>query len=183
MPIMSRRVLVLGTDHGFQRRSNEFTELQHRQFALYVLTIAKENGVAALAEENNPQALEEACIAESTVQAIARDLGLRHRHCDPDGKTRHALDIRQENYIRIMSKIPNELPEADIQQQVWESMRARERYWLSQLLEFNTWPVLFICGADHSLPFLDLLGKEDLDAVLVSKDWGTQPDVAGNVAR
>ena len=175
---MSRRVFVLGTDHRFQRRSNEFTELQHRQFALYVLTTAKDSGIAALAEENNLQALEEACIAESTVQAIARKIGLKHRHCDPDRRTRYELGICQENDIRV-SIFPNELPEADIQQKVQESMRARERYWLSQILELNMWPVLFICGADHSLPFLDLLREEDLDAVLVAKDWDTQPSVAG----
>ncbi len=179
---MSRRVFVLGTDHRFQKRSIEFTELQHQQFALYVKKTAKENGVAALAEENNPQALKEARIAESTVQVFALELGLKHRHCDPDGKTRNELGIHQENDI-IVSQYPNELSEKTIQQQVQESLRARERYWLLQLLEFNTWPVLFICGANHSLPFLNLLGQEDFDAVLIAEDWGAQPDVAGDAMR
>lgn len=168
---MSHMVLVLGTDHRFQRRSPEFTEPQHQQFAAYVSTTVKVNGVAALAEENNLQALAEADVTESTVEVIAHELGLKHRYCDPDMKTRAELGIRQENQIRI-SAFPERLAEEEVQRRLEESMRDRERYWLSELREFNAWPVLFICGADHSLPFLNLLRMNKLDAVLVAQDWG-----------
>jgi len=50
-------------------------------------------------------------------------------------------------------------------------MRDREHYWLEQLQEFNRWPVLFICGAEHSLPFFDLLQANNIDAILLAKDW------------
>lgn len=168
---MNRKVLVLGTDHRFQNRSPKFTEQQHQQFLMYVSATAKANSVAALAEENSLQALAEADVAESTVEIIARELGLKHRYCDPDMKTRAELGIRQKNQIRI-SVFPAQLTGAEVQQQLEESMRARERYWLSQLEEFNIWPVLYICGANHSLPFLNLLRKSNLDAVLIAQDWG-----------
>lgn len=169
---MSHTVLIVGTDHRFQTRSPDFTEPRHRRFAAYVLDTVKANGVAALAEENNHQALAEADVSESTIQTIARELGLKHRYCDPDTKTRTELGIRQENQIRI-SVFPKQLTEAEVQQRLDESMRARERYWLSELVEFNVWPVLFVCGAEHSSPFLNLLRKNNFDAVLVAQDWGT----------
>lgn len=168
---MSRTVFVLGTDHRFQRRSTEFIEAQHQAFAAFVLATAKQAGVAGLAEENSVAALAEADIAQSTIELIAHELGLRHRHCDPDMKMRAKLGMLQENQIRI-SAFPEKLAEAEVQRRLGESMRAREAYWLSDLIEFNTWPVLFVCGAAHSLPFLDLLKGRGINAVLVAEDWG-----------
>ena len=169
---MSRAVLVLGTDHGFQRRSAKFTEAQHQKFAAFVMTTAKQAGVIGLAEENNVAALAEADITQSTIERIAHELGLQHRYCDPDMKTRVKLGMLQENQIRI-SVFPEELAEAEVQRRLEKSIRAREAYWLSELIEFNTWPVLFICGASHSVPFLDLLTVRGFDADLIAEDWGT----------
>ena len=76
----------------------------------------------------------------------------------------------QENQIRI-SAFPEQLAEAEVQRQFENSLRDRKRYWLSELVKFNVWPVLFICGADHSLPFLSLLKLNELEAVLVEQDW------------
>jgi hypothetical protein len=169
---MSRTVLIIGTDHGFQRRDQKFTESQHRQFGNYVVNTARGHCVAGLAEEYGLENLAEDEITETTIQTIARELALKHRFCDPDMKTRAQLGIRQENQIRI-SEFPNKLTEVEVQRRFEESLRARERYWLSELLEFNTWPALFICGADHSLPFLVLLRTNNHEAVLIARDWGT----------
>ena len=169
---MTRTVLVLGTDHRFQRRSPEFTEPQHQRFASFILTTAREGGVVALAEENNVEALAEANVAESTIEVVAHELGLKHRYCDPNMKTRARLGMLQENQIRI-SAFPGKLTEAEVQWRLEESMRARERYWLSELVAFNTWPILFICGANHSLPFVELLRVNKFDTILVAQDWGT----------
>lgn len=168
---MIHKVLILGTDHRFQSRSPEFTDRQHQQFAAYITATASDNGVNAIAEENNAEALAEAEVAESTVQTLARELGLKHRYCDPNMQTRAELGIRQENQIRI-SAFPKQLTEAEVRQRLEEAMYARECYWQSELLKFDTWPVLFICGAEHSLRFLNLLRVNNLDAVLVARDWG-----------
>src|SRR3989338_3051823 len=97
---MNHTVFVLGTDHGFQRRDPKFTESKHNQFFSYVAATVRANGVVALAEENSTEAVADDNNAESTIQTIARELGLQHRYCDPDRKTRAALEIRQENDIR-----------------------------------------------------------------------------------
>ena len=169
---MPHTVLVLGTDHRFQTRSHDFSESQHQQFASYVVATARAHKVAGVVEENNPQAVAEAEMEESTVQTIARTLGLKHLHCDPDRETRTALDIFQENDIRA-SAFFEKVNETEIKRRIDESLRKRERYWLTQLQQFDTWPVLFICGANHALPFLDLLRTNNVDTILVARDWGT----------
>lgn len=168
---MTRTVLIIGTDHRFQTRSPDFAETQHEQFSAFLSATASANGVVALAEEHNIAALAESNIVESTVKATARALGLKHRYCDPDKKKRVDLGILQENEIRV-SAFPNWLSEAEVQQRFEESMRAREAYWLSELIDFNSWPVLFVCGANHALSFLDLLRAHAFDGVIVSQDWG-----------
>ena len=168
---MTRTVLVLGTDHRFQRRSPEFAERKHQRFAAFVSATARKNRVAGLAEEYSIEALAEANVAQSTIEVIARELGLQHRYCDPDMKTRARLGILQESQIRI-STFPDKLTEAEVQRRIEESMRARERYWLSELVALNAWPVLFICGANHSLPLAELLRVDNFDTILVAQGWG-----------
>jgi len=169
---MARTVLVIGTDHRFQRRSPEFTEADHQRFAEFISSTARDGSVVGLAEENSVEALAEANVAQSTVEVIARKLRLRHRYCDPDMKMRVELGIFQESQIRV-STFPEGLAEEEVQRRFEESMRAREQYWLSDLITFNAWPVLLICGANHSLPFVELLRANNVNAILVAQDWGT----------
>jgi hypothetical protein len=86
---------------------------------------------------------------------------------------RSNLDIQQENDIRASTWSESEpLDELEIQERIKESMRAREHYWLEQILALDTWPVLFVCGANHSRSFCELLQTKDIGGVLVAADWG-----------
>ncbi|MER0169889.1 MAG: hypothetical protein DU489_04655 [Nitrosomonas sp.] len=167
---MSRTALILGTDHRFQWKSPDFTDSQHQQFIAFVVTTARAYKVVAFAEENNPEALDEKGKKESVIQIMAREFAIPHRHCDPDRQKRAVLRISQENDIRAMAFLEG-TTESIIQQRIEKSMRDREHYWLEQLQEFKMWPVLFICGAAHSLPFFDLLHANNIDAILLAKDW------------
>jgi hypothetical protein len=134
------------------------------------VTTALANKAFALAEENNYQALAEAGLRESTVQIIAHKLGLKHFYCDPDRQQRSDLGIQQENDLRVTAFF-KKLADSIVQEKIDESMRRRERFWLAKILEQNVWPTVFICGANHSLAFLDLLGKNNINATLVAQDW------------
>lgn len=169
---MSATVLVIGTDHGFQRRDSMFTEAQHASFRDLLFRTIVVNDIVSLAEENNQEALAENQITESTVKEIARVCGIPHRHCDPDRTERSTLGIKQENDIRIQAFFEG-LSERAIQDQINESMRTRERFWLDSLIEWDRWPVLFVCGANHSLPFFELLKEGNVEVVLVAEDWST----------
>ena len=168
---MSRIVLVLGTDHRFQWKSSDFTDLQHQQFVTFISATALAYKVVAFAEEYNCEALDEIGKKETVIEIMARELAMPHRYCDPDRQTRAKLGIFQENDIRAKAFLERSKEESNIQQRIERSMRNREYYWLEQLQEFDMWPVLFICGASHSLPFFDLLQANKIDAILIAKDW------------
>jgi len=169
---MKATVLVLGTDHGFQRLDSKFTVEQHEAFQAFLVHLLEAKKISALAEENNRAALAEAKLAESTIEKIAREHGLPHLYCEPDREERSRLGIKQENEIRISAFFQG-LGEPAIQKEINESMRFRERIWLERLLEWSRWPVLFVCGANHSLPFMNLLSESHVEAELVAEDWIT----------
>lgn len=126
--------------------------------------------VVAFAEEYNFEALDEKGKKGTVIEIMARELAMSHRYCDPDRQTRAKLGIFQENDIRAMAFLEG-TTESIIQQRIEKSMRDREHYWLEQIEEFNMWPVLFICGAVHSWPFFNLLQANNIDAILIAKDW------------
>ena len=167
-----RKVLVLGTYHLYQTRDIAFAEAQHNAFTQFVVEICYAHRIRAIAEENNAQALAEASVEESVPQRIAHTLGLTHQHCDPDRAIRTKLGILQENDIRAQAILKG-WPEAVVQEKLAASHRVRERYWLQQLITLNVWPVLFVCGADHSMSLLSLLPEYDVQVELVASDWGS----------
>lgn len=169
---MSRIVHVLGTDHRYQMSDADFTDAQHNAFVQFVAETCRAYGICVIAEENNPQALVEASIEESVLQRIAHTLGLTHQHCDPDRVTRTKLGILQENGIRARAFLER-WSERVVQEKLEASHHLREQYWLQQIIALNMWPVLFVCGADHSTSLLSLLSEHDVQVELVASDWGT----------
>jgi hypothetical protein len=167
-----KSVFVLGTDHRYQTRDAIFAEAQHGAFEQYVTQACRAYGIRAIAEENNTQALAEQSVEESVPQRIAYTLGLTHQHCDPDRAMRAQLGILQENDIRAQAFFKR-WSEAIVQEKLVASHRMRERYWLQQLNALNVWPVLFVCGADHSMSLLSILPEHDLQAELIASDWGS----------
>jgi hypothetical protein len=103
---------------------------------------------------------------------LASDAKMAHRFCDPNREERARLGIRQENDIRIQAWLSNsKLSEFEILAQVVESHARRERHWLERLNDFNVWPVLFVCGADHITSFRQLLDQQGIAAHVAAEDW------------
>jgi hypothetical protein len=96
-------------------------------------------------------------------------MGLPHRYCDPDNPRRRVLKIRGITNITLDNTLtPREKEEA-----IAADHAKRERYWYQQLLAFDNWPVLFVCGADHVDSLCSMLKNEGIDVHLVARDWPT----------
>lgn len=166
-------MILIGTAHTFQRPQTGPIVPAIEEFRCFIRNLCVQNGVRALAEEMNRQALQEHGVQESIAQQLSRELGLIHQFSDPATKERSMLGIRSENDIRIEGWIKRwsqkEIDKAVIQNA--NSDRVREGYWFLKLLEIDTWPILFICGADHFSPFSSLLRKADVTVVEACKDW------------
>lgn len=169
---MTSVIHILGTDHRFQTKSSDFSSESHEAFSMFVRELVAQHRILAIAEECHPQALAEVGVERSVPECVARELGIAHRHCDPDKKTRVSLGILQENDIRI-SQFPKKLSEVEVQERVKSSHRTREEFWLHQLLDINTWPALFVCGANDVESFTGVLRNSGLQPEIAARNWGT----------
>lgn len=157
-------IIVVGTSHSIQ--------IVNLELKAFLLNLCEEFKVFAVAEEMSRDALAERNCSTSIPMQVANALQLPHRLCDPNRGQRAKLEIGQENDIRVQAwRSGSELSESEIAELVAESHAKRERYWLEQLRDFNVWPVLFVCGADHVPSFYQLLKQQGISVHVAAEDW------------
>jgi hypothetical protein len=161
-----RTVAVIGTSHTYQRPGHA-TEGAFRQLIKEVCAALK---VRAVAEEMSLEALVQKDTSESLCEEIAKAAGLPHRYCDPDNEQRRALNIRGRQNIE-WEGFSCDWSEQQIEQAVAADHAIRERYWFEQLSQLNSWPVLFVCGADHLDGFCAMMKNKGVDIEVVARDW------------
>ena len=167
---MSKLLYIIGTDHKYQHRSSKLTDIQHEGFEMHIGQIVVERKIALLAEENNEQAVQENGLAKSSIQNLAEIFSIPHLFCEMDRESRAENGMEQEKGIRISGFMKN-LTEDEIERKIQESYRNREAHWIKCILERDIWPTLFICGANHAIPFQELVLRSHVSPLLLSKDW------------
>jgi hypothetical protein len=167
---MKRTIYIIGTSHSYQHLGKEFSDHAHRSFGELVKFIVATRQVALISEESNKEYVEENGIRLSALQLISEEINVAHIFTEATREYRNANGMQQENAIRMSGYI-NKLPEEIIETQIQQSYRARERYWLSQIVNIDQWPVLHVCGANHSVEFCNLVNREGIYVVLLHEDW------------
>lgn len=163
-------IIVVGTSHTIQT-----TDMALQPF---LENLCQKFNVRAVAEEMSEEALAEKDRAASIPMRVAKTLQIPYRFCDPDRTQRATLGIRQENDIRLEAFLSNSaLSEAEIATRLADSHAKREQYWLNQLRDFNVWPVLFVCGADHVASFSQLLKRQGMTVHVAAEDWASHSTV------
>ena len=162
-----RTVLLIGTNHVYQRPDIRGSE----EFRTLIEDSREEHDIKIIAEEMSLDVLHKYGATESSCKQVADSIGIPHLYCDPSYKEQKKLGIKQPGRERD--------PVADA---------IREDYWLEHILKQNSWPVLFICGADHTESFRDLLQANDIVVCMCcSKDGDFQKtgccDVSGRDQR
>lgn len=168
------KVDIVGTDHRVQVDDGSCTPAQLKQFTDFIETCATSSRVAAIAEELSQDVLAERGRPHSVCGAIASRLGILHRYCDPGRSIRDRDGILQESDLQ-MEVFFGRLSEADLPHGIRVEHAKRESIWLSELRTLNIWPVLFVCGAKHAMPFADLLRSNGVDATVVDAGWLPNP--------
>ena len=168
-----RTVLLIGMDdHTYQRPPTGSRGDGTEQFRAVVIATCQQEGVKGIAEEMSVEALEDYDVHQSIGHQVADALHIAHRYCDPSRQERKALGVPEDADIHIAS-----WGNSDPQQReaaFRASYAIRERHWLEHLLQLDTWPVLFICGAKHTEPFRALLQSNDILVHVLFTRWKPQ---------
>jgi hypothetical protein len=121
-------VYLVGVDHQVQHDGPTMIlerEKATSDFCQFLETKANEFHITLIAEELNEDALKLSRASKSTVQDVAKRLGLIHLFCDPTIAERKQLRIHKDQDLR-------------------------EEHWLSRLSNYRDGEtILFVCGADH----------------------------------
>lgn len=112
-------------------------------------------------------ALELRGVRESICKQVGDSLGIVHRYCDPSRKEQRARGIVVEDDIRVRGWFANRDPQ-EIQEAVGASSARRRQYWFEQLLELDSWPVLF---ANHTEPFRALVQQNGIAVTVLFPNW------------
>lgn len=170
-------VVLLGTAHPIQRGENAPT-----LFRAVLMGECEKYNVKAIAEEIDND--------KPTVASIlAKTLHVGHLIADPDLHERAKRGIQSDWRVDIIREYQNRYPEIgmwpespskeNLPEEVWreydrrtnESHGTREQVWLEKVIQFDRWPLLFICGANHFRGFSNLLRKRGFHVIESHKDW------------
>ena len=170
-----RTVLLVGTDHKFQRPVNRSKAAGVERFQATLRELCLRYKVQAIAEEMNLQALQDHEVAESIPYQLCGELKLLHQYSDPSREERKVLGIRSDHDIELQGwreSWSRKKINASIRRYgSIASDRIREKEWLRRIQKLKAWPLLFVCGADHFAQFSRLLRMAGLTEVEAFKDW------------
>ncbi len=165
-----KMVELLGTSHRFQYGAPDCSAEEEAAFISLLKELASRSKVAALAEEMCEEIMVRQPRLESTCATAARDLKIAHLYCEPSQSVREQLGVRGHNAIEQDAWFYRWPPEQKLAERAKE-FAIRENYWSVQLVRADTWPVLFVCGAEHIQSFSTMLKFHEVESRVVCNDW------------
>lgn len=164
-------IYIVGTLHEFQKDDGSRERKEIESFISFLRDTCKEKEIKAIAEEMSLEALFNFRDRGSTCSILAKELAIAHRYCDPESDIRSKLEVREDSEIKMLGFL-NNLSDDELNNQIRINHEKREVIWLREIRNLNLFPLLFICGAKHAVPFGELLKKEGFKSSIVSKSWG-----------
>ena len=163
-------IYVIGTIHDFQENDGSRNKNEIDAFIYYLEQVCQEHGIRAIAEEMNLEALGKLRQRESTCKYVADKLNLIHRYCDPNSGLRAKHGIIEDTIIK-MDAFMNDLSEEEVNNKIRAEHEKRELIWINEIQKIGKFPILFICGAKHSLPFSQLLRNKGFQSIVINNRW------------
>jgi hypothetical protein len=165
---MGATVIVFGTSHLYQFGEVDAASLT--RFLDRLTQVCTQHKATCIAEEMSKDSLSIQKKAQSTVAALCEQLGVKHAYCDPPVCVHESLGIENPGNTRIRVQL-GEFSDQEADATIAANDRTREQYWLKELLNIGTWPLVFVCGADHVEAFATLVKDNGIDVVIVERRW------------
>lgn len=167
----TRKVILIGTAHHYQESGKPGAD----ELKAFAQRYARQFRIRAIGEEMSREALNERSVTSSVGADLARALAIHHRYCDPERIERTRLGISAQNDIRASGWLQN-WSASEIDAKIQSSEGKREKYWISQLIDLDEWPLLFICGATHVGSLRDLLELHGIAVEVACQDWAPEAE-------
>lgn len=168
---MQATLFVLGTSHPIQCGTDGIGPTTVSAFEGELRRVCEDFGIRRIAEEMNQIGLKRYGVTRTVGQRIAEDNGTEHHCIDLDPQDREPLSLDDGVMLGIaMGQYGVDAGRfRDAFSVLWSDVR--ERAWIGRLLASNQWPVLFICGSNHSGSIERLWRSLGLPVTVVHRDY------------
>ena len=150
---MTYDVYIFGTSHKLQcgvddRSDSESVTLFEKEIA----RVLSEHGIERIAEEMSPDGLKRFSVCQTVCQRIAKGRGDIATHHVDLGKTERIGLSLSDGDMAAIAFGDVDCGETDRFVAAFRDLAGsvRERVWVARILSRNEWPVLFVCGSDHT---------------------------------
>ena len=169
---MTIHVYIVGTAHSIQCGNTEkSTQEKIAAFCTEIRGIYEQYGIKRIAEEMSRDGLKRQCVEKTLGNRIADDYGICHHHVDLERseRTKLSLDDSLQSIEQRNLDVSNTVTLSEGIERLGHEVR--ERVWIARMISRNTWPVLFICGSDHSANVHELFRHIGMSAEILHDDF------------
>jgi hypothetical protein len=168
--LVKPQVIIIGTGHRLQAGHNDYSPSQLNAFADLIETTGKKHRVKFIAEEMSSDALADFGVTATVAKTFADRKGLGHRYVDLTRQERAAFKVDRIGLHQVGQTAGLSAAQFAALEKTVDELR--ECVWLVRVLDINTWPVLFICGANHAPRGQYLFNTVGKLAVIEVNDFG-----------
>lgn len=177
-------IYIIGIDHLVQYNGPVPGDILD-EFKIFLHEKIDELKISVIAEEFNEEFLCNVLNAtEGTAKLISERCGIIHIYCDPDESEREMLripyfaDIKEsvKKRLNINQKFITDyrlrkLVDAETSAEVKKYWDVREKFWFERIKGSLSENILFLCGHEHVVRFLNLLHENSVDALIIDQFW------------
>ena len=152
------KIIVIGTSHPLQCGNEKCcSKEQVQEFTQWLEQICRDYGIKCIVEEMTDEGLKIQGVENTVAYALSKNLNLKKHHYT-DLSDEHIADLCIFIDAFMLREPTNEKKNSKrelLHQHLLNPIR--ERFWLANILNFNIWPILFICGIDHVNNMVELI--------------------------
>ncbi len=170
---MDVRLFIIGTSHPIQC-GIDGADGSEKGVALAqeLRRVCEHHRIARIAEEMSKAGLEKHGVRRTVGAQVAEELGIAHHNVDMEPNERKAVSLDDDPMLNIVVHRGFRDGGKNFRQAFSALGSAvRERCWIGRILARGEWPVLFVCGSDHTASVARLWRSLRLPLVIVHRDY------------
>jgi hypothetical protein len=167
--LMKPSIIILGTNHRLQAGASPYSSPQLKIFSDLIVEIIKKYRIRLITEELSEDALPDYGVMESIAKQVANQKNIKHEYIDLSRIERENLKIDRLSLYQYAQSSRLNTPQYLALEKTASELR--ECIWLVRILGINTWPALFICGANHGSRIEYLFNTIGKTAILEVNDY------------
>ena len=168
---MDVQLFILGTGHTLQCASRGTDAARVAAYEAELRRICTEYEIARVVEEMSRDGLSYQEVECTVGKRVVASLGLEHQMVDLELAERDGLSLGDGPMLNVV--LNQNLPNDEAFRTAFDALgdAVRERVWIGRMLSLRSWPVLFICGADHTNSVEALWRSLALPVTVLHRDY------------